>query len=656
MPLRTQSGEALSVKHNRALVQGVNAMSFPIDVSNYKPLSLDPANATMSAEDKTQYETNINIVRDTVVFFTAIAGIKGFAGHTGGAYSIVPEILLGDAFMRGSNKVYPALFDEAGHRVAIQYAMSAFNGEMPFEKLLQYRAFDEGLYGHPERDEELGVKFSSGRLGHMWPFINGVAKANPDKAVLLYGSDGSQQEGNDAEGARFAVGRNLNVKVLVDDNNVTISGHPQTYLPGYDVAKTLEGHGLTVDVGDGENWDTLFTRFQKAMTTDGPVALINRRIMAPGVPGIEGSPKGHDVIKADAAMQYLEARGHNEAIAYLKSVEKPKVSVSFKGSSEDVVGNRSEFGKIVCDILDKMAPEERTEKVVVIDSDLEGSCGLNHIREKHPEVFVSSGVMERGNLSAAAGFGFDKGKQGIFATFSAFLEMVVSEVTMARLNKANLLCHFSHAGVDEIADNTCHFGINNFFADNALPEDEPTGVYFPADGDQFRKVLETIFDDPGIRFIFSNRSKLPYILKEDGSHFFGEGYTFQKGKDDIIREGSAGYVVSYGELLYRALDAVERARENGLDVGLINKCTLNVADEDTLKLAGHAPFVLVVEGQNYKTGLGMRYGTWLLERGLTPKYAHMGAMRPGHGGIAEQVPYQGLAPDDILAKIKGLSG
>jgi len=652
----------LAIRHSdayrmqQAMGQGVHTMSFPIDVSKYKPLSLDPAKSRMGANVMARYKTNVGLVRDTIVFFTAIAGIKGFAGHTGGAYSIVPEILLGDAFMRGSGKVYPALFDEAGHRVAVQYAMSAFNGEMPFEKLLQYRAFGEGLYGHPERDEKLGVKFSSGRLGHMWPFINGVARANPEMSVLLYGSDGSQQEGNDAEAARFAVARNLNVKVLVDDNNVTISGHPRNYLPGYDVAKTLKGHGLTVDVGDGEDLEALFKRFRKAMNTEGPVALVNRRVMAPGVPGIEGSTKGHDVIKADAAIQYLEARGHNEAVAYLKSVEKPKVSVSFKGSSTDGAANRSEFGKIVCDILAKMTPEERVKKVVVIDSDLEGSCGLNHIHEKFPEVFIPSGVMERGNVSAAAGFGFDAGKQGIFATFSAFLEMVISEVTMARLNKANLLCHFSHAGVDEIADNTCHFGINNFFADNALAEDEATGVYFPGDGDQFRKVLETIFHDPGIRFIFSNRSKLPYILKEDGSRFFGDGYTFERGKDDVIRRGGAGYVVAYGELLYRALDAVDRARETGIDVGLINKCTLNVVDEATLRLAGQAPFVLVVEGQNRKTGLGMRYGAWLLERGLTPKYAHMGAMRPGHGGIAEQVPYQGLAPDDILAKIKSMTG
>lgn len=78
--------------------------------------------------------------------------------------------------------------------------------------------------------------------------------------------------------------------------------------------------------------------------------------------------------------------------------------------------------------------------------DLEGSTGLKVIHQKHPEVFVPSGIMERGNFSAAAGFGFDAEKFGVFSTFSAFLEMVISEITMARLNFCNVLCHFSHSG------------------------------------------------------------------------------------------------------------------------------------------------------------------------------------------------------------------
>ena len=70
--------------------------------------------------------------------------------------------------------------------------------------------------------------------------VNGVAMANPDKIAWCLGSDGSQQEGNDSEAARLAAARNINVKLVIDDNNVTIAGHPSEYLKGYNVEKTLE--------------------------------------------------------------------------------------------------------------------------------------------------------------------------------------------------------------------------------------------------------------------------------------------------------------------------------------------------------------------------------------------------------------------------------
>lgn len=41
-------------------------------------------------------------------------------------------------------------------------------------------------------------------------------------------------------------------------------------------------------------------------------------------------------------------------------------------------------------------------------------------------------------------------------------EMVLSEITMARLNFCNLLVHFSHSGVDDMADNTCVSIVSNW--------------------------------------------------------------------------------------------------------------------------------------------------------------------------------------------------
>lgn len=80
-----------------------------------------------------------------------------------------------------------------GHRVATQYLLSAMEGAIPYEHLLHYREANSKLPGHPELGLTPGVKFSSGRLGHVWPWVNGIALANRDKTVFLLGSDGSQQ-------------------------------------------------------------------------------------------------------------------------------------------------------------------------------------------------------------------------------------------------------------------------------------------------------------------------------------------------------------------------------------------------------------------------------------------------------------------------------
>lgn len=629
-------------------------MKFPFDLSVYHPLNLSISQETLTADQKNTLLQNIALVRDIIVFFTALANTKGLGGHTGGAFDIVPELLIADGFMKGSDACYPVYFDEAGHRVAIQYMMAVLNGYKKPEALLHYREFQQGLYGHPERHEAEGVFFSSGRLGHMWSHVNGVAEAHPGKTVFMFGSDGSQQEGDDAEAARYAVARKLNLTLLLDDNDVTIAGHPTEYMQGYDLVRTLSGQGLQVQSCDGEDLDALYAAIRQAITYQGPAAVVIRRKMAVGVAGIEGLPKGHDVIPVPLAIDYLTAKGHTEAVAMLQQPVAKADKMVWRGSTPEQAKNRDEFGKIISEIVQGL--DTPAEKVIVIDSDLEGSCGLHHIRKNCPEVYVHGGIMERNNFSVAAGFGSIPGKQGIFGTFAAFQEMVISEITMARLNQANVLAHFSHSGVDDMADNTCHFGINNFFADNGLAEHDLTRLYFPADALQLKALLTKVFHDPGLRFVFSTRSGTPFILNGQGEKFFGDGYQFNADKDEVIRDGKDGFIVAYGEMLYRCLHVVELLKEQGIDIGLINKPVLNIIDEATLAKVGSSPMVLVVETQNSKTGLGVRYGSWLLERGYTPRYGAIGTWKDGAGGLSEQIPYQGMGTEAIIDKVKLLLG
>ncbi|OQD97731.1 hypothetical protein PENSOL_c011G01137 [Penicillium solitum] len=639
----------------------MSGYKFPVDLKQFKQLKLDPKTPQLSAQQKSDLQHNIDIFRDAIIAFTATGAARGVAGHTGGPFDTAPEVCILLAFINANpNKWVDALYDEAGHRVATQYLLAAMDGKIDPDHLLNYRAADSHLPGHPELGFTPGVKFSSGRLGHMWGMVNGIAMANKDKNVILLGSDGSQQEGNDAEAARLAVGKNLNVKLFIDNNDVTIAGHPSEYLKGYEVARTLGGHGLKVLRAQGENLNSLYGAMCEVINHDGPAAVVVDRKMAPGIVEIEGETHAHDVIPVEIARKYLTKRGYSkEQLAFYDDIKPGSNPHTYKGSSKDKGGNRTIFGDAVNDILDKLSKEEAKRRVMVIDSDLAGSTGLKAIGAKHPESFVASGVMERGNFSAAAGFGFGSNgeRQGVFSTFSAFLEMCISEITMARLNDCTVLSHFSHSGVDEMADNTCHFGLNHFFADNGLMDAASTALYFPADGEQMKAVVNEVFWKKGLRFIFSTRSKVPYILKEGTDQkLFGEGYKFVPGKEEVIRKGSAGYIVSYGDMLYRSLDAVENLRAEGLDVGLINKPTLNVVDEETIKLYGSSPFVLVVESIAQKTGLGSRLGTHLLERKFTPKFKAMGAIKEGCGGLYEQVNAQGLGPEDIIAAVKEVSG
>src|ERR1700753_3184342 len=232
--------------------------TFPIDLGKLLPLKLDPAVTTLTDDQRKALRHNIQLARDTIVFFTALAGARGLSGHTGGAYDTVPEVTIIRAFIANGAPIVPVFYDEAGHRVATQYLLSVLNGDMPAERLLHYREFNQGLPGHPELGITPGVQFASGRLGHMWAYCNGVAIANPGKAVVVLGSDGSQMEGDNAEAARLAVGKQFNVKVLIDDNNVTISGHPQTYMSGYDLTRTLSGYGYLADTTMGEDIEALY--------------------------------------------------------------------------------------------------------------------------------------------------------------------------------------------------------------------------------------------------------------------------------------------------------------------------------------------------------------------------------------------------------------
>ncbi|MEO8360073.1 MAG: transketolase, partial [Vicinamibacteria bacterium] len=64
----------------------MSSEKFPIDLSALKPLKLDPRVPALTAEQRAILVDNVQLCRDAIVFFTALAGAKGLSGHTGGAF------------------------------------------------------------------------------------------------------------------------------------------------------------------------------------------------------------------------------------------------------------------------------------------------------------------------------------------------------------------------------------------------------------------------------------------------------------------------------------------------------------------------------------------------------------------------------------------
>ena len=122
-------------------------------------------------------------------------------------------------------------------------------------------------------------------------------------------------------------------------------------MKGYDVGKTLEGHGMQCHTVDGENIDSLYAALRKACTTAGPIGIICKRKMCPGVKEVEGTCHGHDSIAVAKALTYLKDRNLTEAVDWLNgpaknaSKDPQKEYLGTKGSP--INANRAIFGEVV---------------------------------------------------------------------------------------------------------------------------------------------------------------------------------------------------------------------------------------------------------------------------------------------------------------------
>src|SRR3989338_10615681 len=206
-----------------------------------------------------------------------------------------------------------------GHICPVQYVTLAYAGYFPVEELKTLRKINSRLQGHPHRGSLPGVETTSGPLGSGLSQALGVAVGEEleKKKYWTYciASDGEHQEGNFWEAVMFA-GKHkfLNIILIVDRNNIQISGYTEKVMPLEPLRAKYEAFNWHVLEIDGHNIEDFIDAVSEAKAIyEKPTVIIAHTIPGKGVSFMErdylwhGKPPDKD--EANAALKELRTLG-----------------------------------------------------------------------------------------------------------------------------------------------------------------------------------------------------------------------------------------------------------------------------------------------------------------------------------------------------------
>jgi len=186
-----------------------------------------------------------------------------------------------------------------GHICPGFYATLAEAGYFPKSELMSLRKIDSRLQGHPHYNLEIGIENTSGPLGQALSQAIGMATAfkldqKPNRVYCLM-SDGEQQEGQNWEAFMYAGDRRLNnLTVLIDRNNIQISGYTEDVMPLQPFKHKLEAFRWNVLDIDGHNIEAIIDACHQAQAIqEQPTAIICNTIPGKDVDFMENLPYWH---------------------------------------------------------------------------------------------------------------------------------------------------------------------------------------------------------------------------------------------------------------------------------------------------------------------------------------------------------------------------
>jgi transketolase len=235
---------------------------------------------------------------------------------------------------------------------------------------------------------------------------------------------------------------------------------------------------------------------------------------------------------------------------------------------------------------------KKNDKVVALCADLTGSLKMGDFAKEFPERFFQTGIAEANMMGVAAGLTIG-GKipfAGTFANFATGRVYDQIRQSIAYSGKNVKICA-SHAGLTLGEDGATHQILEDIGLMKMLPG---MTVINPADYNQTKAATMAIAEHEGPVYLRFGRPKVPVFTNPDTPFVIGKAITFEEGTDVSI--------FATGHLLWKALEAAQELREEGISCEVINIHTIKPLDEEAVLASAQKTRAVVTAEEHMRNG------------------------------------------------------
>lgn len=250
------------------------------------------------------------------------------------------------------------------------------------------------------------------------------------------------------------------------------------------------------------------------------------------------------------------------------------------------------------------------EDIIVFDADLSNATKTCIVKKAFPHRHFNCGIAE-GNMMAVAAGAAAMGLVPFASSFAMFaagraFEQVRNSIGYTQLN---VKIGATHGGISVGEDGASHQCCEDFALMRSIPG---MVVMCPADDFEARAMVKAAYAHQGPVYMrFSRFGSLPVR--------HSEGYTFEIGRGEVLRDGTDIAIIANGLLVPEAVAAGDMLAQEGISARVINMATIKPLDEAlVLKAARECGKIVTCEEHSIIGGLGEAVCSLLSEKLPTP--------------------------------------